>query len=95
MTGYWRNEIEAGHKTGPHRTSIKAIEEYETTYTDPFGTNSYQTVGFKKKKGKVVSDPTMLSAKHIENLEAVDLPVVDENSEYDITELYDDCKPPP
>jgi hypothetical protein len=76
MTGYWRDVIEGGHKTGPHRTSIKAIEEYETTYADPFGTNSYQTAGFKKKKGKVVADPTMLSAKHIENLEAVDLPVV-------------------
>lgn len=86
MTGYWRDVIEGGHKTGPHRTSIKAIEEYEITYTDPFGTNSYQTAGFKKKKGKVVADPTMLSAKHIENLEAVDLPVV-KDDEVDIN-LY-------
>ena len=77
MTGYWRDVIEGGHKTGPHRTSIKAIEEYETTYADPFGTNSYQTAGFKKKKGKVVADPTMLSAKHIKNLEAVELPVAE------------------
>jgi hypothetical protein len=76
MTGYWRGDIEAGHKTGPHRTSIKAIEEYERTYLDPFGTNSYQTAGFKKRKGKVSADPTMLSPKHIQNLEAVDLPVV-------------------
>ena len=78
MTGYWQDVIEGGHKTGPHRTSIKAIEEYEATYTDPFGINSYQTAGFKKKKGKVVADPTMLSAKHIENLEAIDLPVGDD-----------------
>ena len=76
MTGYWRGDIEGGHKTGPHRTSIKAIEEYEKTYLDPFGTNSYQTAGFKKKKGKISADPTMLSAKHIQNLEAVELPVV-------------------
>ncbi len=76
MTGYWRDTIEAGHTTGPHRTSIKAIEEYEKTYEDPFGLNSYQTAGFKKKKGKVSADPTMLSTKHIKNLEAVDLPVV-------------------
>lgn len=75
MTGYWREVIEGGHKTGPHRTSIRAIEEYETTYTDPFGTNSYQTDGFKKKRGKVVANPTMLSAKHIEHLEAVELPI--------------------
>lgn len=78
MTGYWRDVIEGGHKTGPHRTSVKAIEEYETTYNDPFGTNSYHTAGFNKKKGKVIADPTMLSAKHIENLEAVDLPVVNQ-----------------
>jgi hypothetical protein len=89
MTGYWRDEIDEGHKTGPHRTSIKAIDEYETTYATPFGTNSYQTAGFKKKKGKVVAHPTMLSAKNIENLEAVELPEVDEHPEYDITELYD------
>ena len=76
MTGYWRGDIEAGHKTGPHRTSIKAIEEYEKTYLDPFGNNSYQTNGFKKKKGKVHADPTMLSAKNIKNLEAVELPAV-------------------
>lgn len=75
MTGYWRSDIEGGHKTGPHRTSIKAIEEYEKTYSDPFGINSYQTAGFKKKKGKVSADPTLLSAKHIDGLVPVDLPV--------------------
>ena len=80
MTGYWRGDIEAGHKTGPHRTSIKAIEEYEKTYLDPFGNNSYQTNGFKKKKGKVHADPTMLSAKNITGLTPVDLPtLVDPN----------------
>jgi hypothetical protein len=87
MTGYWRSNIEAGHMTGPHRTSIKAIEEYEKSYLDPFGTNSYQTAGFKKNtKGKVSAEPTMLSAKNIQNLEAVDLPVVKEE-EVDI-KLY-------
>jgi len=86
MTGYWREDIEGGHKTGPHRTSIKAIEEYEKTYDDPFGKNSYQTAGFKKNRGKVSSHPTMLSAKHISNLEPVDLPV-EEEEEVDIN-LY-------
>lgn len=76
MTGYWRGDIEGGHKTGPHRTSIKAIEEYEKTYLDPFGTNSYQTAGFKKENGLVSASPTMLAPKHIKNLEAVDLPIV-------------------
>jgi hypothetical protein len=76
MTGYWRADIEGGHKTGPHRTSIKAIQEYEKTYEDPFGINSYKTAGFIKNKGKVSAATTMLSSKNIENLEAVDLPVV-------------------
>jgi len=76
MTGYWRNYIEEGHKTGPHRTSIKAIEEYNKIYLDPFGINSYQTAGFKKDiKGNISANPTMLSAKNIKNLVAVDLPV--------------------
>ena len=35
MTGYWRNEIINGHKTGPYRTSINAIHEYELFYKNP------------------------------------------------------------
>jgi len=90
MTGYWRDLIERGHKTGPHRTSIKAILEYEKTYIDPFGINSYQTNGFKKNKGNVVSKPTMLTAKNIKNLEAVDLPVVeDEKVDINLYRIYD------
>jgi hypothetical protein len=76
MTGYWRDDIEGGHKTGPHRTSIKAIEQYENTYLDPFGNNSYQTAGFKKNKGKVCASATMLSPQYIPNLEPVDLPEI-------------------
>jgi hypothetical protein len=81
MSGYWRNSIEEGHKTGPHRTSIKAIEEYEKTYIDPFGINSYQTAGFKKKKGKVSADSTMLSPKHVDGLKPIDLPVLEDPSD--------------
>jgi hypothetical protein len=77
MTGYWRVIIEDGHITGPYRTSIKAVEEYEKTFNDPFGVNSYQTAGFKKIKGNVNSNlTTMLSPKHISNLESVSLPKV-------------------
>jgi len=91
MTGYWREDIEGGHKTGPHRTSIKAIEEYERTYLDPFGINSYQTAGFKKKKGKVSAEPTMISSKHIPNLQAVDLPAVkDEEVDINLYRIYSD-----
>ena len=74
LSGYWRDDIEGGHKTGPYRTSIKAIEEYEKIYLDPFGLNSYQTAGFTKDKAKLHTDPTMLSPKNITHLEAVDLP---------------------
>ncbi len=77
MTGYWRDVIEGGHKTGPYRTSIRAIEEYEKTYLDPFGMNSYKSAGFKKKNGRVTATYTMLSPKNIANLEAVDLPTVE------------------
>ena len=76
MTGYWRHIIESGHKTGPHRTSIKAIQQYEETYVDPLGLNSYQTNGFKKTKGKVTPQNTMLSTHNITNLVAIELPVV-------------------
>ena len=76
MTGYWRSDIEGGHRTGPHRTSIKAVEEYEKAYIDPFGLNSYRTAGFNKKKGRVTARPTMLSPQNILNLVPVELPVV-------------------
>jgi len=78
MTGYWRETIEGGHKTGPHRTSINAIEEYEKAYHEPFGKNSYQTSGFKKKNGKVSANPTMLSPRNIANLVPTELPTVRE-----------------
>lgn len=91
MTGYWRDDIERGHKTGPHRTSVKAIEEYEKTYVDPFGLNSYQSAGFKMKEGKVSADSTMLSSKNIPNLEAIDLPFVkDKEEDIKLYRIYSD-----
>ena len=36
MSGYWKNEILNGHKTGPHRCSIEAIKEYNKFYENPF-----------------------------------------------------------
>jgi len=71
MTGYWRNTIEEGHTTGPYRTSVNAIKEYEDNYLNPFGRNTYQTSGFKKNRKGVVTtnEPTMISVKNIANLE--------------------------
>jgi len=88
MSGYWRDVIEDGHKTGPHRTSIKAIEEYENAYNDPYGVNDYQSAGFTKKKGKINAKTTMLTAKNIPNLEPVDLPVVEDKTDEKLYRIY-------
>ena len=43
MTGYWKQTILNGHKTGPHRTSIKSIDEYENYYKNPLEQTNYNT----------------------------------------------------
>jgi len=91
MSGYWRDDIENGHKTGPHRTSIKSINEYDKIYEDPFGMNTYECAGFKKNKGKVTTKPTMLNVRNINNLNPVDLPIVSEEEiDYKIFNTADD-----
>lgn len=62
MSGYWKQEILNGHKTGPHRTSIDAINEYEEFYKNPFGKIKYSTTGSKK---------LFVNPKHIQNLETI------------------------
>lgn len=90
MTGYWKDVILAGHKTGPYRTSKKAVLEYEKAYENPFGAYSYHTDGFtKKENGKVIAKKnTMLNAHNITNLVTVDLPNI-VNYKHDITGLYE------
>lgn len=90
MTGYWSDTVKNGFKTGPHRTSVQAIKEYETCYLNPFGTNSYQTAGFSKKNGVVrTKNKTLWNPDCIDNLQAVDGPHVDRHSDKGITELFD------
>jgi hypothetical protein len=36
MTGYWKDVIDGGHKTGPHRTSLAAIRKYEEWCENPW-----------------------------------------------------------
>jgi hypothetical protein len=75
MTGYWRSNIDAGHKTGPYRTSVNAIEQYDVVYNDPFGTNSYQTAGFKKSNGRVTTiTKTFVTPKNITGLVPIAFP---------------------
>jgi len=90
MTGYWREIIESGHRTGPYRTSIDAVIEYENAYLDPLGDNPYQTFGFKKNsRGKITQTTiTLLNPVHIENLTAIDLP--EPEKPYDIAGPFED-----
>lgn len=74
MTGYWRSHIEEGHKTGPYRTSLKAIQNYERSYHDPFGDYTYYTSKFKKNGSIIRNAPIMISAKNIRNLIPMDYP---------------------
>lgn len=60
LTGYWKDDIINGHKTGPHRTSKDAIIEYEEFYKNPFGKVKYSTTGKK----------IFVNPRNIKNLEA-------------------------
>tara|TARA_Y100000741_G_C18253313_1_gene558014 strand:- start:755 stop:2338 length:1584 start_codon:yes stop_codon:yes gene_type:complete len=63
MSGYWKDDIsDLGHKTGPHRTSIAAINEYEEFYKNPLGKIKYSTRGSKN---------LFVNTKHIKNLEPI------------------------
>jgi len=90
MTGYWRDTIENGHKTGPYRTSVKAVQEYEKITSDPFGLNSYHCAGFIKNNGTVSAISTMLSPRNIKDLVVKDLPAVEESSGRRISDVFDD-----
>ena len=78
MTGYWLDDIiNKKHKTGPYRTSIKAIEEYEKIINDPFGDTSYQSSGLRKNNKGITSDNTMLSAGIVVGIEKKELDLSD------------------
>lgn len=69
MTGYWRDIIERGHKTGPYRTSTKAVKDYEANYNDPNSKNDYKTMGYTKNKRCISTTiSTFLQPKHIKHL---------------------------
>lgn len=82
MTGYWRSAIEGGHRTGPYRTSVLAVQQYEAVYNDPFGQNSYNAQGFKKNHGKVTTcTPVFVHPKNIVGLVAGPKPGQNEEEE--------------
>ena len=61
MSGYWKEDILNGHKTGPYRTSINAINEYEEFYKNPFSKIKYSTANKK----------LFVNPKCIQNLEVI------------------------
>ena len=58
MSGYWRAIIDGGHRTGPYRTDIEAIEQYERFYADPYKEHAYKTT----------SRPVFMNPKNVKNL---------------------------
>ena len=64
MTGYWKKDVEEGHKTGPYRTSISAMNEYEEFYKNP----TDDSIKYKTHK----SD-TFVSSHFIKNLDDTSL----------------------
>lgn len=71
MSGYWADVIASGHKTGPYRTSIQAVEEYEQAFNDPFGDAAYSGGGIKKaaENDIVITTESLLSATNIDGID--------------------------
>ena len=90
MTGYWRPVIEEGHKTGPFRTSVTAIEQYVGNCEDPFGPTPYRTAGLtKKSNGSInLTSKVFVATKHVDIRSPAPLPDMTIHSEYDITEPF-------
>ena len=71
MSGYWADDINAGHKTGPYRTSIQAVEEYELAFNDPFGDAAYSGGGITKttEHNVAIKTESLLSANNIDGID--------------------------
>jgi len=71
MSGYWADNIKAGHKTGPYRTSCQAVKEYELAFNDPFGDAAYSGGGITKTNERDIAIKTesLVSANNIEGIE--------------------------
>lgn len=70
MTGYWKNVVLDGFKTGPHRTSISAINEYEAFY------NNHETMEMLEKvkyNTTTSSKHVFVNPVHVKNLEFVEI----------------------
>ena len=76
MSGYWKDIVDDGHKTGPHRTSCKVVINYEKMYNDPFGDTPYKSAGItKSKKGNInITKNSLVAPVHVNITETRPLP---------------------
>lgn len=69
MSGYWKDIILSGYKTGPYRTSINSVKEYIEWYKNPFGDIKYNTTTAK----------VFVRPKNIKNLEEIASKIKDDD----------------
>ncbi len=80
MTGYWKDIVNSGHKVGPYRTSIEAIEQYEVFYNNPLTKEKFNT---NTKKN------SFLHPKNIPNLVVNNINDVDEQTNKHVPIILD------
>lgn len=79
MTGFWRDEIiNKKHLTGPYRTSIQIIKDYEEMFEDPFGKKAYARYGFLKGSRGVLDPDNWknLERVELENISGIGIPIM-------------------
>jgi len=98
MTGYWKNIINNGHKTGPFRTSIDAITQYENFYETPLTNDKYSSNRnanlFLQPKNFGINEPQNIKLENINKHVPIiiDLNIYDDDIStqiYYITSLHD------
>lgn len=71
MTGYWREKLDSGHRTGPYRLDTSAVDEYVKAYDDPLGDHRYRCSGYRRnnRTGLLeLNSPTLVSPECVRNL---------------------------
>jgi len=80
MSGYWKQDILDGHKTGPYRTSIESIHKYEHWYKHLTIINNSS---IKK---------TFLHPRNIQNLEPISNDITRDNLREPTIKKFDSLK---
>jgi hypothetical protein len=78
LTGFWRDHIiNKKHVTGPYRTDVKIVEEYEQMFNDPFGKKAYTRYGFLKNGQKLLNPKNWenLEEEELENISGTGIPI--------------------